>query len=82
MSHLEPLVNKEDHKKACLQSVEHHPSTILSLAELAWISRHPVIKKKKKVASVTLSYGYAKLVFYIVLQNLPTNPPDTKYRKY
>lgn len=47
VSQLEPLVNKEDCKKACLQYVEHHPSTILSLAELLWISRHPVIKFKK-----------------------------------
>jgi len=38
-----PLVNKEDCKKACLQSAEHHPSATLSLAEHAWISAHPAI---------------------------------------
>lgn len=43
---LSQIVNKEDYKKACLQSVEHHPSSFLSLAELAWISRHPVIYQK------------------------------------
>lgn len=44
ISQLEPLVNKEDYKKACLQSVEHHPSTTLSLAEFVWISRYPVVE--------------------------------------
>lgn len=40
---LEPFIMKEDYKKACLQSVEHHQSSTLSPAELALISRYPVI---------------------------------------
>lgn len=44
---LESLFKKEDCKKACLQSVEHRQSSTLSLAELALISKYPVMKKKQ-----------------------------------
>jgi hypothetical protein len=45
---LESLVIKEDCKKACLQSGGHRRSSTLSLAELALISRCPVIIRIKK----------------------------------
>jgi len=65
---LEPLFKKEDCKKACLQSVEHRQSSTLSLAELALISRYPVmigIKNKQLFNPFERASSIKHTKFYI-----------------